>query len=319
MELFPPIEPFHKEHLKVSDLHSIYVEQVGNPEGMPVIFIHGGPGGGLHDVYRQFFDPQKWRVILFDQRGAGQSLPFAELKENTTWDLVEDMEKIRKHYSIDKWALFGGSWGSTLSLTYAQTHPENCLGLVIRGIFLLRKKEIHWFYQDGASKVFTDAWQSYLEPIPEDKRGNLMEAYHEYLTCDDEEVRNKCAKAWSVWEGSCSHLYTNESTKDNLGDMKVALAMARVECHYFVNDGFFDKETQLLDNVDKIRHLPATIVHGRYDMVCPVESAFELSEKWPEAELKIIPDAGHSCMEPGIQKQLLISTENLYKTLKEQK
>ena len=318
MELYPLVEPFHTEHLQVSDLHSIYVEQAGNPEGIPVIFIHGGPGGGLHVEYRQFFDPEKWRVILFDQRGCGKSKPFAELRENTTWDLVADMEKIRLHLGVEKWALFGGSWGSTLSLAYAQTHPNHCLGMVLRGIFLLRKKEIDWFYQEGASKIFPEAWRKYIEPIPPSERGNMLEAYHKYLTSEDADLRNLAAKCWSIWEGSCSHLHPNPNTVNHLGDQQTALAMARIENHYFMNNGFFRNENQLLEDIDKIRHIPGVIVHGRYDMVCPVESAFELAELWPEADLKILPDSGHSCMEEGTRSELLKSTNQLYDKLKNQ-
>jgi len=295
--------------LQVSDLHQIYYEQSGNPDGKPVIFLHGGPGGGSTPLYRQFFDPKKWRIVIFDQRGCGKSTPHAELQENTTWHLVEDIEKIRNHLNIHQWVIFGGSWGSTLSLAYSQTYPESCLGLILRGIFLLRKKEIDWFYQSGASNIFPDAWEHYLQPIPLSERGNLLTAYYRRLTSADEHVQLEAARAWSVWEGSTSKLLQDPDLMNKFGEAKFATAFARIECHYFVNGGFFEVEDQLLKGVDRIRHLPAVIVQGRYDVVCPMISAWELHQAWQEAEFIIVPDAGHAMTEPGIQAALLEASD----------
>tara|TARA_R110002072_G_scaffold1989_1_gene16235 strand:+ start:9516 stop:10502 length:987 start_codon:yes stop_codon:yes gene_type:complete len=308
--LYPEIEAYQDEMLQVDDIHNIYVEQCGNPNGKPVIFLHGGPGGGCSADYRRYFNPEKWRIILFDQRGCGRSTPFACLENNTTWDLVADIEKIREHLGIEKWCLFGGSWGSTLSLSYAVTHPDKVDGLFLRGIFLLRKKEIDWFYQEGASRMYPDAWEKYLEPIPVEERGNLVRAYHQRLISEDENIRKQAAKAWSVWEASTSKLIQNENLMDNFGDDQFSQAFARIECHYFTNRGFFESDNFLLENIDKIRKIPAIIVQGRYDVVCPPESAWELHRAWPEAEFKIIQDAGHSLSENGIQKVLIEATDN---------
>lgn len=313
-DLYPELEPFDKEFLKVSDIHSIYVEQSGNKTGKPVIFVHGGPGGGTSPRDRRFFDPDVYRIILFDQRGSGKSTPAAELKENTTWDLVSDMERIRKHYNIDKWVVFGGSWGSTLSLTYAETHPDRVKALVLRGIFTLRRRELVWFYQDGASFVYPDKWEEYLKPISEVERGDIMSAYYRRLTSEDEETRVSAARAWSSWEMATSRIFIDDEMLKKAEEDKWVLQFARVECHYFVNGGFFKKDGQLLDEVDKIRHIPCTIVQGRYDMVCPAETAWLLHKKWPEAEFHIVPDAGHSAKEPGIFSRLLDATDK-YKTL----
>jgi proline iminopeptidase len=308
-ELYPPIQPYNEGKLKVSELHTIHFEEVGNPQGKPVIFLHGGPGGGIDPVYRQYFNPQKWRVILFDQRGCGRSIPHAELQENTTWDLVSDIEKLREYLAIEKWVVFGGSWGSTLSLAYSQTHPQRCQGLILRGIFLLRKKELLWFYQEGTSNIFPDAWEEYLKPIPLEERDDLLSAYYKRLTSDDKEVRLQAARAWSIWEGSTSKLYPSQQLVDRFGDSQFADAFARIECHYFVNGGFFESENQLLENCDRIRHIPTIIVQGRYDVVCPPVSAWELHKAFPEAEFIMIPDAGHSMTEPGIRSALLEATD----------
>ncbi len=308
-ELYPPIEPYETFRLSVSELHSLYVEQVGNPEGKPVVFLHGGPGGGVSGNYRRFFDPEKWRVILFDQRGCGRSTPFAELRENTTHDLVADIEKIRRHLNIEAWTVFGGSWGSTLSLAYAEAHPERVRGLILRGIFLLRKHEIDWFYQEGASRIFPDAWREYLAPIPEDERGDLVNAYYKRLTSGDRKLRIEAARAWSIWEGATSKLFPDEGFTQGFGSERFAEAFARIECHYFTNRGFFEHDDELLRNIDRIRHIPAVIVHGRYDVVCALANAWDLHEAWPEAELEIIPDAGHSAMEPGTRTALLNATD----------
>ncbi len=308
-QLYPEIEPYNQFDLKVSDLHTIHIEESGNINGKPVIFLHGGPGGGIEPVYRQYFDPEKWRIIVFDQRGCGQSTPHAELQENTTWDLIADIEKIRQHLEIDKWVVFGGSWGSTLSLSYAITHPDRCKALVLRGIFMIRKKEINWFYQDGTSNIYPDAWEHYLRPIPEDERHDLVAAYYKRLTSNDDSVRIEAAKAWSIWEASTSKLIQSEESIHAFEDAKVAEAFARIECHYFTNRGFFDTDEWLLENVDKIRHIPAVIVQGRYDVVCPMISAWELHRAFPEADFEIVQDAGHSMTEKGIASKLVEYTD----------
>ena len=308
--LYPNIEPFQQDMLSVSDLHTLHYEQSGNPDGFPVVILHGGPGGGLSGSYRRYFNPERWRIIQFSQRGCGQSTPFAELRENTTWDLVDDIEKLRTHLSIEKWAVFGGSWGSTLSLSYAQSHPEKVEALFLRGIFLLRKKEIDWFYQSGCSKIYPDAWQHYLAPIPADERDDLVGAYHKRLTSQDSDVRKEAARAWSVWEASTSKLMQNQNLMNSFAHDQFAEAFARIESHYFVNKGFFENENQLIDNVERIRHIPAVIVQGRYDVVCPPESAWELSQAWPEARLEIVQDAGHSVSEPGIIEALVSATDD---------
>ena len=308
-QLYPKIEPYNQFDLKVSDLHTIHIEESGNINGKPVIFLHGGPGGGIEPVYRQYFDPEKWRIIIFDQRGCGQSTPHAELQENTTWDLIADIEKIRQHLEIDKWVVFGGSWGSTLSLSYAITHPDRCKALVLRGIFMIRKKEINWFYQDGTSNIYPDAWEHYLRPIPEDERHDLVAAYYKRLTSNDDSVRIEAAKAWSIWEASTSKLNQSEESLHAFEDAKVAEAFARIECHYFTNRGFFDTDEWLLENVDKIRHIPTVIVQGRYDVVCPMVSAWELHRAFPEADFEIVQDAGHSLTEKGIAAKLVEYTD----------
>ena len=304
-QLYPEIEPYNHFDLKVSDLHTIHVEESGNINGKPVIFLHGGPGGGIEPVYRQYFDPEKWRIIVFDQRGCGQSTPHAELQENTTWDLIADIEKIREHLEVEKWVVFGGSWGSTLSLSYAITHPDRCKALVLRGIFMIRKKEINWFYQEGTSNIYPDAWEHYLRPIPEDERHDLVAAYYKRLTSNDDSVRIEAAKAWSIWEASTSKLIQSEESIHAFEDAKVAEAFARIECHYFTNRGFFDTDEWLLENVDKIRHIPTVIVQGRYDVVCPMVSAWELHRAFPEADFEIVQDAGHSMTEEGIAAKLV--------------
>ena len=309
MNLYPTAELFNSFHLPVSDMHSIYVEESGNKNGKPVIFLHGGPGGGISASYRQYFDPEKWRIIMFDQRGCGQSTPFAELKENTTWDLVEDIEKIRKNLGIDSWVVFGGSWGSTLSLAYSQTHPNSCKGLILRGIFLVRKKEIDWFYQEGANNIFPDRWESFLAPITPDKRNNLLKAYYEILTGDDHSKKIEAAKAWSTWEGSTVRLLLDENFIGDFSDEKFAEAFARIECHYFMNNCWFDSDNYLIENIDKIRNIPSVIVHGRYDIICPVVQAWDLHKAWPEADFHIIPDAGHSIYEEGIKNKLIEYTD----------
>lgn len=308
-ELYPPIEPYHTDHLAVSDLHTIYFEQVGTPTGKPVVFLHGGPGGGIDPIYRQYFAPDQWRVVLFDQRGCGKSIPHAELQNNTTWDLVNDIEKLRIHLGIDQWVVFGGSWGSTLALAYSQTYPNACSGLILRGIFLLRQKELRWFYQEGTSYIFPDAWEKYLQPIPVDERADLIAAYYKRLTSPDRQVRLEAARAWSIWEASTSKLFPDPMLQEKFGESHFADAFARIECHYFVNKGFFETEDQLLRNCDRIQHIPTVIVQGRYDVVCPMVSAWELHHALPSAELIVVPDAGHSMTEPGIRSALLDATD----------
>lgn len=308
LDFFPEIEPYNSGLLKVSDLHTIYFEEAGNPQGKPVIFVHGGPGGGIDASYRRFFDPKLWRIVLFDQRGCGKSTPFAELKDNTTWDLVQDMEKIRTKLAIEKWSVFGGSWGSTLALAYAISHTQRVLDLTLRGIFLLREKEIKWFYQEGASFVYPDAWAKYIEPIPKNERHDYVTSFYNRLTSTDATTRTEAAKAWSIWEGSTSKLFTDPAFIERFAGDDFATAFARIECHYFINKGFFKEDGWLLKNVDKIRHIPTWIVQGRYDMVCPATSAYELHEAWPESKLFIIPDAGHSASEPGIKSKLIEAT-----------
>ena len=306
---YPEIEPYHTAYLNVSDLHSIYYEQVGNPQGKPIIFVHGGPGGGVDPSMRRFFDPKVWRIILFDQRGCGKSKPFSELRENTTWDLVTDMEKIREELNIKDWTLFGGSWGSTLALAYAITNPQRVKALILRGIFLLRKKEIHWFYQEGASNIFPDVWEKYLDAIPVDERHDLVKAYYKRLISSDPAVRTSAAKAWSIWEGSTSKLMMDPNFIERFAGDDFADAFARIECHFFVNKGFFQSDNWLIENINQIRHIPAWIVQGRYDVVCPATSAYELNCAWPESKLHIIPDAGHSASEPGIKSKLIEATD----------
>jgi proline iminopeptidase len=308
-DLYPPIEPFATGQLQVSAIHNVYYEQVGNPNGKKIVFLHGGPGGGVETDYRRFFDPQKWHVTLFDQRGCGKSTPFAELRENTTWELVADIERIRETLGIDQWYVFGGSWGSTLAIAYAETHPDRCLGLILRGIFLQRRSELLWFYQQGASAIFPDTWEKFLEPIPEVERFDMMSAYYRRLTSDDLSIRQAAARAWTIWEASTSKLIPDAGLIAHMGQESFADAFARIECHYFVHGAFLRNDTQLLDDVHKIAHIPAVIVQGRYDVVCPATSAWDLHKRWPGSRLVIVPDAGHSAKEPGIASALLDATD----------
>ncbi len=307
--LYPPIEPYATGRLKVSATHDLYYEESGNPAGKPVVFLHGGPGGGSDPKQRRFFHPEKYRIILFDQRGCGKSTPYASLEDNTTWDLVADTEKLRVHLGIAKWQVFGGSWGSTLALAYAEKHPEACTELVLRGIFLLRKQEIDWFYQRGASILYPDAWEPYLAHIPEAERGDLLTAYHKRLTSPDPAVRLAAAKTWSGWEGGTSKLVPDADFTGHYEEDEFALAFARIECHYFMNKGWFDPEDQLLRDASKIRHIPGVIVQGRYDVVCPMESAWALHRAWPEADLVITPDCGHSAFDAPNCRALVAATD----------
>ena len=303
--LFPIQEPLEQDYLRVSPLHEIFFYRYGNPKGIPLVFLHGGPGGGIDPDYHRLFDPQKYHVILFDQRGCGKSRPFSELRENDTWSLVEDIESLRKKFAIEKWVVFGGSWGACLALAYASRYPESILKLFLRGIFTLRRSELQWFYQEGASWVFPEAWQSYCTPIPAAEHKDFLTAYYKRLTGDDQAQRRTCAKAWSVWEASTSKLFVDPSHVEKCAGDEFADAFARIEAHYFYHKGFFPSEDYLLESVKNFAHLPALIVQGRYDMVCPAKTAYELHQAWPESELKIIPDAGHSLMEPGILKCLM--------------
>lgn len=307
--LFPALEPYDSGFLQVSPRHRLYFEQCGNPQGKPVVMLHGGPGGGCSAKMRQFHDPAKYRIVLFDQRGSGRSTPHADLVDNTTWDLVADIERLREHLGIERWQVFGGSWGSTLALAYAQAHPERATELVLRGIFMLRRFELEWFYQQGASHLYPDAWEHYLKPIPLVERSDLISAYHRRLTSEDAAVRLEAARAWSVWEAATSFLHQDPSFIDAHKADDFALAFARIESHYFVNGGFLETEDQLLRDVPRIRHIPATIVHGRYDVVCPLQNAWDLHRAWPEAKLEIIADAGHSAFEPGIADALIRATD----------
>jgi proline iminopeptidase len=307
--LYPKIEPYRIDRLKVSPVHELYYEESGNPQGKPVVFVHGGPGGGTDPKHRQFFDPARYRIILFDQRGCGKSTPHACLEDNTTWALVSDMERLRTHLGISRWQVFGGSWGSTLALAYSETHPEAVTELVLRGIFLLRRKEITWFYQQGASDLFPDTWEDYLRPIPVEERGDLLSAYHRRLTASDRKVQVEAARAWSVWEASTSKLFPDLGFIENFGEEEFALAFARIECHYFMNRGFFTSDNYLIENVGRLKKIPAVIVQGRYDVVCPMDSAWALHRAWPEADFMLVPDAGHSAFEPGIAKALVSATD----------
>ncbi len=307
--LYPQIEPYDSGMLPVSRLHTLYYEQSGNPDGKPVVFLHGGPGGGCNAECRRFFDPGSYRIVLFDQRGCGRSTPHAELAENTTWHLVADIEKLREHLGIDRWQVFGGSWGSTLALAYAQTHPQRVCELVLRGIFMLRRSELEWFYQEGANALYPDAWETYRDAIPEVERGDMMSAYYRRLTSPDPDVRLAAARAWSVWEARTSFLLPNHDYIETAGQDAFATAFARIECHYFVHGGFFEHDGQLLTHAARLKHIPAVIVQGRYDVVCPMRSAWDLHRAWPEADLRIVQDAGHSSFEPGILHELVEATD----------
>ncbi len=308
--MYPDIKPFAQHSLAVTSPHQLHVEECGNPAGLPVVFLHGGPGGGCEPYHRRFFDPNRYRIILFDQRGCGKSTPHAALEGNTTQALIEDMEFIRAHLGIERWVIFGGSWGSTLALAYAQQYPERSLALILRGIFLCRPQDIHWFYQEGASRLFPDYWQDYLQPIPVEQRADMVSAYYSRLTGEDEVQRMAAAKAWSLWEARTATLKPNPGVVDHFGSPYTALSLARIECHYFMNNSFLE-ENQLIRDAYKLKDIPGVIVHGRYDCVCPVDQAFALAEAWPEARLEVIADAGHSAAEPGITKALVKATDEM--------
>ncbi len=306
---YPEIEPYRTGSLRVSDLHEVYFEESGNPEGTPAVFLHGGPGGGTKPPNRQLFDPAAYRIVLFDQRGCGRSTPHASLEDNTTWRLVADIEALRQHLGIDRWLVLGGSWGSTLALAYAEAHPERVSALVLRGIFMLRQKELRWFYQEGASALYPDLWEKYLAPIPEAERGDLIAAYHKRLTGDDPASRLAAARAWSTWEAGTLSLFPDDGRMEDMGADDFALAFARIECHYFVNQGFFEVDDQLLRDVSRIHHIPGVIVQGRYDVVTPAMSAWDLHRAWPQADFRLVPDAGHAQTEPGIVHELVTATD----------
>lgn len=309
--LYPELEPYRTGRLEVDRIHELYFEESGNPNGKPVVFLHGGPGGGTEPKHRRYFDPKTYRIVLFDQRGCGRSTPFASLEENTTWHLVDDIEKLREHLEIDRWQVFGGSWGSTLALAYAEAHPSRVTELVLRGIFLLRRQEVRWFYQEGASFIFPDAWHDYEGHIPPAERGDLLRAYYARLTSPDPIVQRAAAKVWSVWEGRTSCLIPSPELVARTANDDFSLAFARIEAHYFVNDGWLTGGRELLapENVDKIRKIPGVIVQGRYDVVCPMRSAWDLHVAWPEASLQIVPDAGHTASEPGVVHELISATD----------
>lgn len=308
LSLFPHIEPYSTGFV-TEGFHEIYYEECGNPSGKPVVFLHGGPGGGGSEDVRRFFDPSLYRIIVFDQRGCGRSKPHGCLENNTTWDLVSDIEKIRSTLNIRKWMVFGGSWGSTLALAYSQTHPESVSEMILRGVFMLRQKELDWFYQEGASKIFPDDWDSFIAIIPHQKRNNLMVAYNEIFNSNNEDLKLEAAVNWSRWEAATSKLVQNNSLMDEFSDPYFALAFALIENHYFINKGFLDSEDQLIKGIEKIRHIPAKIIQGRYDIVCPMETAYEVHKEWPEAKLEIAKSSGHSAFEREII-HLLVSATN---------
>ena len=313
-DLYPDLLPYAVHRLAVDDRHALYVEECGTAKGIPALFLHGGPGAGCEPYHRRFFDPARYRVVLFDQRGAGRSVPHADLTDNTTWHLVADIERIRERLGIERWLVFGGSWGSTLALAYAQTHPERVSALVLRGIFLCRDDEIRWFYQEGASRLFPDYWADFVAPVAPGDRHDLLGAYHRLLTGADDIARMAAAKAWSTWEGRTATLLPNPSVVGHFGDPHVALSLARIECHYFVHQAFL-RPGQLLEDAGRLAGIPAVIVHGRYDAICPLENAWALHRAMPGSELVIVPDAGHAASEPGIRSALVEATDRFARLL----
>jgi proline iminopeptidase len=306
--LYPTTEPYREGRLNVGDGHEIYFEECGDPDARPVIIVHGGPGGGSNPTMRRFHNPKHYRIILFDQRGCGRSIPNAALEDNTTWHLVADMERLREHLGVERWQVFGGSWGSTLALAYAQKYPERVTALVLRGIFLLRRCELDWFYQDGCSWIYPDAWEAFERVIPEDERSDMIGAYHRRLTHSDPRVQLEAATAWSVWEGTTLSLLEDPERIKRFSVQTYAMAFARIECHYFRNAGFFARDGELLLNAHRLHSVPGTIVHGRYDMVTPLKNAWDLKKAWPGADLRIVPDAGHAMTEPGLVHELVSAT-----------
>jgi len=313
-EFYPVLEPYATHRLPVGGGHELYVEECGNPKGVPAVFVHGGPGGGCNADSRRFFDPRRYRIVLFDQRGCGRSRPHASLDHNTSQDLVADMELIRARLGIDKWLVFGGSWGSTLALLYAETHPAQVLALVLRGIFLATKSELDWFYRGGISHIFPDHFADFVAPIPVPERGDLVRAYHKRLTDKDPDVQRRAAETWSMFEARCSTLLPSESLVNYFTEPDVAIAVSRIECHYFIHDCFLEKD-QLVRDVERVRGIPAAIIQGRYDVVCPPSAAWRLKQAWPEADLRFIPDAGHSASEPSTRSALVEATDRFARTL----
>ena len=313
--LYPELKPYQRHSLKVSELHELYIDEAGDPDGVPVLFIHGGPGSGCDASSRRFYDPAFYRIVTFDQRGCGRSTPHGELSDNTTHDLIADMEAIREHLGIESWVLFGGSWGSTLSLLYAQHHPQRVKALILRGIFLCRQRDFDCLYKEGANRIFPDYWEEFIKPIPQSERGDLTQAYYSRLLGDDELLRMGVAKAWSAWEGNCSKLRPSSTALAKFTKPHNALAMARIETHYFVNKGFID-ENHILNSMQSIKDIPGRIVHGRYDMVCPLDNALSLHQQWPNSELVIVRDAGHSASEPATVDALIRVVADIAKQLK---
>lgn len=313
--LYPKVEPYNTRRLPVDDLHTLYVEECGNPSGVPALYLHGGPGGGIEERSRRFFDPEGYRIVLFDQRGAGKSRPHAELERNTTAHLLADIETVRETLGVERWLVFGGSWGSSLSMLYAQAHPDRVLGLVLRGIFLCRPFDFDWIYVHGAPTMFPDHYEEYVAEIPEEERDDMVRAFHRRVTSDDEAERKRAARTWALWEARTSTLRPSEETVESLANPETSLAMARLELHYFVNDCFLEPN-QILRDVPRIRGIPGWIVHGRYDAVCPPRAAWDLHRAWPEAELRWIPDAGHADTEPGITGALIEATDTLLAKLR---
>jgi proline iminopeptidase len=314
MVAYPPIEPYASGRIKVSPVHEIHWEECGNPHGKPAILIHGGPGGGSNDFMRRLHDPSAYRIVLFDQRGCGRSTPHASLEENTTRHLVADMERIREERGIERWQVVGGSWGSTLGLAYAQTHPERVSEIVLRGIFTLRREELSWFYQAGCHQIFPDAWEGFLAPIPPDERHDMIAAYHRRLTSADRAVQIEAARAWSIWEGTTISLLPDPARIAKFGQDDYAIAFARIECHYFMNAGFFERDDQLIADVGRIRRIPGVIVQGRYDVVTPMRTAWDLHAAWPEADFRLVRDAGHAVTEPGITREIVAATDRFRTT-----
>ena len=302
MNLFPKINPYEKQFLKVDNNHELYIEQVGNPNGIPIIFLHGGPGAGLNEIYRQYFNPKIYRIIFFDQRGSGQSKPYASVENNTTQMLVEDIRKIANELNLKKFILYGGSWGSTLALLYAQECPETIYSLILRGVFLCRKKDINWFYQNGASKIFPDEWIKFTKDIPKEEHADFLKAYHTRIHSNDGNESKKFSKQWAEWEGCCSTLLPSKQVVKQFSDCAVSLS--KIETHYFKNNCFI-YENQILENIKKIKHLKTFIIHGRYDVVCPINQAYDLHQAHQNSELFIIEDAGHSLLENGITAKIL--------------
>jgi proline iminopeptidase len=316
--LYPPLEPYRTGYLRVDANHRIYFEESGNPKGKPAVFLHGGPGGGTEPKMRRFFNPKRYRIVLFDQRGCGRSRPHASLIDNTTWHLVGDIEALRTHLRIERWLVFGGSWGSALALAYAEQHPERVTELVLRGIFLGRRSELEWFYQnpEGAASLYPDRWEAYVAPIPIAERRHMMRAYYKRLTSSNKKTASGAARAWSIWEGATSYLRTNLDEVSTIGRIHYAIALARIECHYFIHRCFLRRDSQLLDDVPRIRRIPGVIVQGRYDVVCPLRSAWDLHRVWPEADFRVVDDAGHAAFEHGTATELVRATDRLSRAVR---